>query len=320
VLVIGSGIIGLSTTITLVQKGYKVTIWAKDIPPNTTSNKAAAVWFPFLAFPVDKVTKWSSETMQHYKTVAVANSSSGVILRKTVQVFRNTQENLPPWKDSVPVRRATKEELGHGGTYVDGFTIEGVVADTDVYLEYLVNEVKSLGVDIIIKEVKHIQEALDKFDFIINCTGLGSRELLNDHSLFPTRGQTIIIKNKQEMLDVYSDDNSAAELAYIVPRTHTTVLGGTAQENDWNVQPSDDDTNRILKNCRTLSPHFNDVEIVQVKVGLRPTRPSIRLEPELFQEGKKVVIHNYGHGGSGFTVCWGCANEVAEILEKHTKV
>lgn len=65
VLVLGCGVIGLATSITLSQKGYKVTIWAKDIPPNTTSNKAAAVWWPYLAAPVDKVAKWASDSMKY---------------------------------------------------------------------------------------------------------------------------------------------------------------------------------------------------------------------------------------------------------------
>jgi len=106
-------------------------------------------------------------------------------------------------------------------------------------------------------------------------------------------------------------------LVYVVPRIHTTVLGSTKQKNDWNVLPDDNDTKLILENAKALCPDYGDVEIVQVKVGLRPTRPSVRLEPEWFMDGKKLVIHNYGHGGSGFTVCWGCAKEVVQILQNH---
>lgn len=321
VLVLGCGIIGLSTSITLAQRGYSVTIWARDVPPNTTSNKAAAVWYPFLASPPEKVSKWSSETLKHYLDEAVHDPSSGVLKQQTLEVFKEVQKSEPYWKELVPTaRRAFKDELGAG--YVDGFTVvEGVVVDTDIYLDYLVNKVKKLGIQIIIKEVKDIQETFDKYCIVVNCTGLGSRELLKDDTIFPTRGQTVIVKNKAQQYSIMDDGCAADELVYIVPRTHNTVLGGTAQENDWNTEPNAKDTEDIIRKARLLSPHFGDVEIVQVKVGLRPTRPTIRLEPEYFQYGKdkKLVVHNYGHGGSGYTVAWGCAQEVAAILETHTR-
>lgn len=320
VLVLGCGVIGLSTAITLSGKGYKVTMWAKDIPPNTTSNKAGAVWYPFMASPPEKIAKWSSETLKHYLKDGVTDPASGVIKRTTMEYFKVMQKGDPYWKEFVPTtRRSHKTELPAG--YVDGNTLEvGVVADTDVYLDYLLNKVKKLGIEITIKEVKDIQETFAKYDFVVNCTGLGSRELLKDNAVYPTRGQTVIVKNHALQQHAQMDDGvTYDELSYIIPRTTTTVLGGTAQKNDWNTEPTEKDTQDILRKTKALSPHFDKADIVQVKVGLRPTRDVIRLEPEFFQGGKKLVVHNYGHGGSGFTVAWGCASEVAEILAKYTR-
>jgi D-amino-acid oxidase len=69
-----------------------------------------------------------------------------------------------------------------------------------------------------------------------------------------------------------------------------------------------------LRKAKAISPAFNSVEVIEAKVGLRPARNEVRLETE--QIGDKTIIHNYGHGGAGFTLSWGCANEVVELIRK----
>ncbi len=47
VAVLGCGVVGLATARLLQEAGLPVTIYAKDLPPNTTSNVAGGQWFPF---------------------------------------------------------------------------------------------------------------------------------------------------------------------------------------------------------------------------------------------------------------------------------
>jgi D-amino-acid oxidase len=74
----------------------------------------------------------------------------------------------------------------------------------------------------------------------------------------------------------------------------------------------EEDEEDILKKCESLWPELDRANIVGRAVGLRPSRTEIRLEKE--HVGDKVVVHNYGHGGAGVTLSWGCADEVARLM------
>jgi len=311
--VIGCGIIGLTTAVTILSSQdvkYRVTIMAKDFPPNTTSNNAGAVWYPYLAAPVDKVSKWASETLDYLKREAL-NEESGVLLQKALEVFKTRPAEEPAWKCFVPsFRCATEEEIPNFLSY--GYAVDGAVVDTDIYLQYLVEKVKKLGGSLVQRELKNLDEVLADYDVVINCSGLGARHLVGDLGVYPTRGQTILVKNKTHAHTIAFDDPN--ELSYIIPRKYTTVLGGTAQEGNWNTEPDEHDTRDILRKAALLSPEFSEVEILKVRVGLRPTRATVRVEPEWLHNGRKLVIHNYGHGGSGFTIGWGCSFDVLRLL------
>ncbi len=173
------------------------------------------------------------------------------------------------------------------------------VMETPGYLDYLRRrfggEVR-LGVTI---------ESLDSLegDVVVNCTGIGARTLTRDSELTPRRGQVLIVDKLDPNATLVHDGS----LAYAIPRSNDCLLGGTSDETD-DLAPNEEHTRHILAICRE---HFGiDAAVREVRVGLRPFRASgIRLE----REGR--VIHNYGHGGSGFTVSWGCAEAVAAIAD-----
>ncbi len=314
ILVLGAGVSGLSCGILLLKKGYKVKIWAKDLPPNTTSNKAAAAWYPYLSAPIDKVSKWSKTTYDYFFKEFVGKEGTGCINKQIIEVFDKEESDDPAWKGSVSMfKRPDKDQLPEG--YVDGYEIAGLVIDTSLYMEYLVKLFKDLGGELIRKDIKKVDEALVNYDIVVNCTGLGSKDLFNDHSLFPVRGQMVKVKLKKLTVDrVTVDDSGHNSLSIIAPRVSDIMLGGTTQINDWNLEVNPEDTKEILRKCALLDPNLKEVEIISESVGLRPARSEIRLEAEKI--GGKVIIHNYGHGGSGFTLSWGCAQNVAEIIEK----
>ncbi len=311
VLILGAGVSGLSTGILFLQEGYSVTIWAKDFPPSTTSNKAAAVWYPFICGPKEKVPTWAKTSLEYFESEILPIPESGCKRTTVVEIFNKVPDE-PWWKEAVDsYRRIDKYKLPKH--YIDGYQIEGLVMDTDVYMEYLVSEFKRLNGKMVKRTVKTLNEALERHSLVVNCTGLGSRELCNDETVYPVRGQIVKIKPNGFDYSLFEEEGPNS-LAYIIPRLKDIVLGGTAQANDWNLEPDPKDTKEILQKCANILPQFKKVDILEVKVGLRPARPQIRLEAEKF--GKKTVIHNYGHGGAGFTLSWGCAQNVLDIAEE----
>ncbi len=95
ILVLGCGVSGLSTGILLLQSGYSVTIWAKDLPPNTTSNKAAAIWYPYLCFPREKAIPWAKETFTYFQQHMINDPKSGCMYRTITELF--TKQQPEPW-------------------------------------------------------------------------------------------------------------------------------------------------------------------------------------------------------------------------------
>eukprot|EP01132_Coremiostelium_polycephalum_P005043 gene5043-6274_t len=313
-LIIGCGCIGLSVGILAIKSGkYNVTIWARDLPPNTTSNKAAALWYPFLSNPPEKLGRWSAETMEYFKKHIIPDKKSGTMYKKVNEIARRPFPT-PDWAPYIPtIRKARKDELPEG--YVDGIAVDdGFIMDTDIYMDYLVSQFKSLGGSIDQREVTDIREPFVLYDIVVNCTGIGARELVKDRHVYPSRGQIVVINNTSDRSILDEDGH----IAYIIPRITNTVLGGTDQHHDYNLKPTQKDTEDIFRKVQMISPKYSKrkVEILDVKVGLRPARYEIRLENEFMEGGRKLLVHNYGHGGSGFTVSWGCAMETLSLIEK----
>jgi D-amino-acid oxidase len=92
------------------------------------------------------------------------------------------------------------------------------------------------------------------------------------------------------------------------------VLGGIAIEDDWNLEPDPAVAAGIMRRCTALEPRLRDARIVDHRVGLRPGRPSVRLDREVVDGA--VVVHNYGHGGTGVMLSWGCAREAVAQLTR----
>lgn len=102
-------------------------------------------------------------------------------------------------------------------------------------------------------------------------------------------------------------------LVYIIPRQDGVILGGTAQAGDWDLAVDGETAVTIRQNCLQLEPRLQDAEILEHRVGLRPGRPEVRLETQPLTP-TCTVIHNYGRGGAGFTLSWGCADEVVMLV------
>jgi D-amino-acid oxidase len=328
ILILGCGVSGLTTALALLDAGHAPRIWARDLPPNTTSNVAAAVWYPYRAYPEEKVTAWSAVAYKRFVELA-QTADAGVVMREVLDL-RGEGASDPWWIAAVPnVRRARKEELP--ADYGDGFVLRAPVIDTSVYLTYLLAQFHGRGGQIEQRAVASLDEALAECPLVVNCTGLGAREVVGDTDIRASRGQ--VIRVKANGFDrVLLDDYGPNRIAYVVPRISDIVLGGTDVEGDERLTVDESLNPSILSRCAAMVEQYDaafaaslrallggvsdgvaPAEIVSVACGLRPVRSTVRLEREEVGGGR-VVIHNYGHGGAGVTLSWGCAAEVAALL------
>ncbi len=312
VTVVGCGISGLSCALRLLENGFPVTIIARELPLHTTSAVAAAIWFPYRVETSDRVKKWSTATFEEYTRLS-SLLQSGVSMMPLIELLDRPMPE-PWWKNVVrSFRRPNGVELPKG--YVDGYVAEVPFIDTSVHLDYLVECVNALGGVIEQGAMNSLSEVSMRRRLIVNCSGLGARDLVGDKALFPIRGQVVVVK-KPDLRFSYADVTGHHALAYIVPRTNDCLLGGTAQEGNWKLEPDEKIAEEILQKCKTICPALENLEILAHKVGLRPGRGEVRLELERISSDCSV-IHNYGHGGSGFTLCWGCADEVLALAKSN---
>ncbi len=314
ILVIGCGVSGLSTGVRLLEAGHRVTIWAKDLPPNTTSNVAGAVWHPFKAAPAEKLAEWSAVSFQVFKHL-LSTPECGILMRRVLEL-RPTKEAPPEWARSVEYfRLATPEELLPGAE--GGHVFEAPMIDTGRYMDWLLRRFQSLGGQVVQRTVTDLSEAFAQCSIVVNCAGLGARELLNDRDLRPARGQVVRIKANGFNRAIVEDDGPEG-LAYIFPRIDDIVLGGTYEEGVERLEVDPEQIPGIIRRCARLAPQFASVsaeDITSVACGLRPVRSAVRVEAER-PAPDRLLLHNYGHGGAGITLSWGCAQEVVELLDR----
>ncbi len=310
VIVIGCGVAGLSCGIRFLEAGFAVKILARDLPPHTTSNAAAAIWYPYKVSPQSRVIQWGSIAFEKYSQLAHI-PESGVSTIPLIELFLQSAPD-PWWKDAVKnFRHASTEELPPG--YQDGYLMEVPLIDTSIYMNYLLSQFRQLGGIVVQQTISSLSELSQEKCLVVNCAGLGAREIANDLSVYPIRGQIMRV-HAAELKYGLIDENSESELslAYIVPREKDCILGGTAEENNWNLLVEQSTAEDILDKCCRLVPILEGAEVLQHIVGLRPARAEVRLERENLSSGLRV-IHNYGHGGAGFTLSWGCAEEVLQL-------
>ncbi|MBK8097342.1 MAG: FAD-dependent oxidoreductase [Planctomycetes bacterium] len=308
VVVLGAGVAGLTTALVLLDRGCSVEIWTRDDPLDTVSAIAGAIWYPFLADPRERVLGWSAATFRMLAQLA-DNAATGVQMQPVVEVFQRPDPEL--WWRSAVDRLAMVPGHELPAPYQAAAQATVPVCDTTIYLPWLLHQVRARGGTMVRRSVVAFDEAFAVASVVVNCTGLGAAALCNDPSVRPVRGQVVLARSTPVRFALIDDDHGRP--VYVLPRRHDLVLGGTAQFDDTRLQPDDDDTAKILAAVRARMPELREVAATTVRVGLRPHRPEVRLELERLP-GNRRLAHNYGHGGSGYTLAWGCAQEIATLL------
>lgn len=301
VIVIGAGVVGLSCAMRLVEAGHQVDVIARELPLETTSSAAAAIWYPYLAEPKDRVTGWAKVAYEEFGRLAASEPRSGVRIRWGTELLRSPATK-PWWASALPrLDRTTEVPAG----FDSGWRCQVPVIDMRVYLPWLAARLEHAGGRITRMALPSLP---NRAPLVVNCCGIAARSLVDDASLTPVRGQVAYLSQVglEEWLLEESDEVMPR---YVVPRTEDIVVGGTAQLDDWNKRPDPDTAERIIERARTLVPELRDARVLGHRVGLRPRRPQVRLETEQ-TAGGGAVVHCYGHGGAGVTLSWGCADEV----------
>jgi D-amino-acid oxidase len=309
VTVVGAGVIGLTAALRLAEARHEVRVVAATPPTGTTSAVAAAIWYPYRAFPREDVLRWSARTYQVLESLASVPGAA-VRMCQGRELFREPPGD-PWWKPAVPALEWIDPDRLPSG-YTSGLRLAVPVVDMPHHLAWLAHRLGQSGVPLRWRRIDRLDAVSGSADVVINCTGLGARNLLPDHSMVPVRGQTIVVE-QFGLTGWLLDQSDESRLTYVVPREDTVVLGGTAEEGSERLTPEPATAQAILQRCTALVPAAGGARIIAHRVGLRPGRPSVRLEVDA--SGGCPVVHCYGHGGAGVTLSYGCAEDVVRLVE-----
>jgi D-amino-acid oxidase len=307
VIVVGGGVIGLTTAVVLAESGRRVRLWDRGSAGPVASEVAGGLWWPYRIEPEERVGAWSLESYEVYAPLAARPEETGVRMVAGVHcgVFL---DGLGPWAARVPgLRAATPAECPGGGLWA-----RVPLIDMRVHLPWLRKRFLAAGGLLERREARSLDEPAAEAPVVVNATGLGARALVPDASVHPVRGQLVVVENPgvDTWLTSVADDHESS--TYFLPQPGRLLLGGTAQVDDWSTEPDPAVAEAIVARCAALRPEIAGARVLEHRVGLRPARPAVRLEREA-HAGGRVLVHNYGHGGAGVTGAWGCAREAAAL-------
>ncbi len=306
--VVGAGVIGLTSAVLLADSGLAVECWTADPPAETTSRVAGALWAASpLQDPDGVLARWAGASLEIFGELA-RQSSSGVRIAHGTVASRE-QRSAP--LQMFPGLRLRAADPPHG--CLAAFQLDAPLIEMGRYLEYLQQRLLGAGATIVARRVRSLSEPAGHAPLVVNCSGLGARELAGDDSLTAVRGQHVVVANPG-LEDFFMEDRGAPEWACWFPHGERVVLGGVAQPGAEDPLPDADVSRGILERCAALEPRLAHARVLEEMVGLRPFRPSVRVEAEDLHGAR--CVHNYGHGRSGVSLSWGCAEDVLKLLRR----
>lgn len=302
IVIVGAGVAGLTCAVALAEAGRRVRVVSDAEPADTVSAVAGGLWFPY-------GTDRSPRTLTRARTGYERFEADGARLVDYLLLGADT----PWWAPALPpgrVRAARPDELPRG--YAAGHVCRVPLLDSPVELERLAARARRLGATF---ERRRVATLAAEGPLVVNCAGLGARELCRDATLTGVRGQVAHLRPPPDLAPAcVADDAGPNALAYVLPRGETWVAGGTAEPAAEPGVPDPGVSAGILARCARIVPGLERAELVGERVGLRPVRAGgVRLELERRPDGG-TTIHDYGHGGAGWTLAWGCALEVRALL------
>lgn len=347
VLVIGTGVSGLTTALCLRRRGFRVHVVGEKFAPHITSVVAGALWewppavcgYHHDQLSLSRSKEWCMTSYDVFDGLA-ADPATGVFMRQVNFYFRRPVQESPRDLEKMNELRDRVRGFEHTPALIernavsrgiglrDAYTHLAPMVDTDRYMAWLLERVREAGATVeqgriegVLANQEAALQARYGVDAIVNCTGLGARELAPEY-MYPLRGALVRMKNDgrrfpritQAHCVSHDEERSEQDIVFIVPRgPDMLVLGGLAEPDEWSLDIGLDypPIRDMYERCMEFLPVLRKGELdpdERTRAGLRPfRRANVRLDVE---EGTRIV-HNYGHGGAGVTFSWGCALEVA---------
>ncbi len=306
---------GLTTAVVFAEQGWRTAIFAAETGPATNSGAAAAIWYPYDTAGDDAVIGWALSTYRELVELS-RQPRTGVFMMGLRNFSRTGEIRMPAWAGALGGRLLQPNELTLVSRQIpaqfsSGFALPVPVMDTTRYLAYLEQRLREAGGSMTGNLLfDRLDEVEREFELVINCSGIGAKTLVSDADLEPHRGQVAVVPKFDLPCAVVCDD---PPLMYAIPRTIDCVFGGTNELSD-NREPDPLATARIVSECSRVL-NIGEPEVIAAHVGLRPYRKGgVRLCRDRLDDGR-AVIHNYGHGGSGFTLSWGCARDAYKLAQ-----
>lgn len=298
VTIVGAGVIGLTTAVELQRAGHVVQVVAAATGNDTTSAVAGALWFPFRADPPDRVNGWAQRSRERLAALAEAVPAAGV---DVLTAYEATNDSALPWWAPSTEGLAYVEDSPLG---CPAFRFRAPRVEPLLFLGWLEGQLE--------RPLRRERVAsLDVLpgDVVVNCTGLGARALTGDTSLRAVYGQVLLVEPGELDMGVsLGDERDVSAMLYAIPRRTDVVLGGCALPcpDETPLRPDPVIRETILARARAAG--LKHGRVLAERAGLRPCRPTVRLE----REGR--LLHNYGQGGAGYTLAYGCAEEAVALL------
>jgi len=325
VLVLGAGVIGLTTAVCLAEAGLAVAVAAADPPEQTTSAAAGAIWGPHLVGMDDRVTRWADVTLDRLKALSHpdlgASELAGIVHTATGIAASRASDAAPPEfaASASDLTQCLPGQIPEG--YGSAWRLIAPIVSMPGYLDYLARRYGRAGgataFPARISTLGNASELAPSAKVIVNCTGCGARDLVPDPDVTPVRGQVVVAANPGITDFFVGTGSDPSDLTYLFPHGDVVVLGGTEQPGDWSLEPDLPTAARIIAACSAIEPALRTAPVLAHRVGLRPARTSVRLEAVqrgTGMAGEVTIVHNYGHGGAGVTLSWGCAEDAAELV------
>ncbi|KAL5006342.1 hypothetical protein ScPMuIL_015148 [Solemya velum] len=325
--VLGAGVVGLSTAINIQATipDSNVVIFADKFADDTTSSIAAGVYMPW--GPGDKF-KAPARSVQEYRDWCVDSfmwydqlwrspeaGEAGIQKISGYEVFCEKYQ-LPEFGVRYDFREMSQGELDRfPSEYTYGWFFTTLMAEGFKYLPWLMRRVNNNG-RVCDKHIQSLAEVRD-FDVVVNCLGLGSREVFGDQGVYPVRGHVVRVKAPWVKHFVFAHTVEGGSV-YIFPGQDNVVLGGTHEVNEYGLDHDSNKYDTIIKQTASMIPSLKRAPVEKYSVGLRPVRSTVRVERESILVGDKrvKVVHNYGHGADGVALSWGTAVHAARHVEE----
>lgn len=369
VLIVGSGAIGLRTAVELLKKQIPVALVSPSSPLATEncSQGAGGLWMPFHCDD-PRTHDWAMETLNELYPLSIDDETSNkndlVEQVPCVGLKQNhAGGDLPAWTSDARLefQHLTAEMLHWQNASLFGYKIpsqqtmlasgyrhawlwKSPIVNSPKMLQHMMQQVETSDCTInmnlttgewynSLDDMAQVAKSMD-CDTIINCTGLGAKQLCGDEKLVGARGILLHFDRATAQRTYIAPSNAPVELTrdaaifaeegpwgtetepcYMIPRGNVLVVGGSYLEGDDRTEMLPQERQRLMDNARLLGIQKN-VDPISEWTGFRPARPTTMLQyhNDTFQDGRIKMIHSYGHGGSGWTVNVGVAKDTVKLI------